>query len=119
VDILKNDFQQYESESEKKKRENVIAKLSSLVEEWMYIVGRKEGKDDEVIKNSMAKIFIYGSCRLGVQTSDTDIDLLCVAPRHIDRNEHLFGELAQLLRNQHGVTELNEVREAYVPVIKM
>jgi len=49
----------------------------------------------------------------------SDIDTLVVAPRHIDRMKHFFDRLAPILRDTPGVTELVEVREAFVPVIKM
>lgn len=83
------------------------------------LVGKKEGKDEETIKNSGGKLFTFGSYRLGVHSPDTDIDALCVAPRHIERMKHFFGELAGILRNHPSVANVTEVKEAFVPVIKM
>ena len=68
---------------------------------------------------SGGKIFTFGSYRKGVNGPGSDIDTLVVAPRHIDRDHHFFGELAPMLRSTPGVTELTEVKEAQVPVIKM
>ena len=68
---------------------------------------------------SGGKIFTFGSYRKGVNGPGSDIDTLIVAPRHIDRDYHFFGELAPMLRSTPGVTELTEVKEAQVPVIKM
>lgn len=65
------------------------------------------------------KIFTFGSYRLGVGGPDSDIDSLIVAPRKIDRIKHFFGMLAPILKNHPDVTDLREVREAYVPVIKL
>jgi poly(A) polymerase len=50
---------------------------------------------------------------------DSDIDSLVVAPRKIDRLKHFFGMLAPMLKSNTDVTELREVREAFVPVIKL
>jgi poly(A) polymerase Pap1 len=50
---------------------------------------------------------------------DSDIDSLVVAPRKIDRLKHFFGMLAPMLKSNPDVTELREVREAFVPVIKL
>lgn len=69
--------------------------------------------------NSGGKIFTFGSYRLGVHSPDTDIDALCVAPRHIDKSKHFFGELSEILKNHPSVSKLTEVRDAFVPVIKM
>ena len=54
-----------------------------------------------------------------MHTPDTDIDALCVVPRHIDRDRHFFGILAPILRKLPSVTKIAEVKEAFVPVIKM
>lgn len=72
-------------------------------------VGKAENKDENTIKNSGGKIFTFGSYRLGVHSPDTDIDALCVAPRHIDRTKHFFGDLAKKLREHPSVTKLSEV----------
>lgn len=68
-----------------------MAKLNKIIRDWISEAGRKDGKDEETINNSGGKIFIFGSYRLGVHSPDTDIDALCVAPRHIDREKHFFG----------------------------
>ena len=68
---------------------------------------------------SGGKIFTFGSFKKGVNGPGSDIDTLVVAPRHIDRKRDFFGELAPMLKNTPEVTELTEVREAAVPVIKM
>ena len=49
----------------------------------------------------------------------SDIDTLVVAPRDIDRWKHFFGMLAPILRDTPGVTDLAEVKDTFVPVIKM
>jgi poly(A) polymerase len=69
--------------------------------------------------NSGGKIFPTGSYRLGVYGPSSDIDCLVVAPRHIKRFEHFFNVLAPILRENPDVTELNEVQDTAVPVIKM
>ena len=87
--------------------------------DWVKECGRLENKDQETIEKSGGKIFTFGSFRLGVNSPNSDIDLLCVVPRHIKRTEHFFGVLAPMLRENPDVSELAEVRETLVPVIKM
>jgi poly(A) polymerase len=64
-------------------------------------------------------LFDFGSYRLNVHSKSTDIDALVVAPRHIDRDKHFFGLLPNILRSQPETEFLIEVREAFVPCIKM
>ena len=64
-----------------------------------------------------AKIDTFGSYRLGVHNPGSDIDTLCVAPRHVERVD-FFNELVDMLKEQEDVTELQPVPDAYVPVLK-
>ena len=64
------------------------------------------------------KVFTFGSYRLGVHNKGADIDTLCVAPRHILREDY-FSSFLELLRGRDEVTELRAVPDAFVPVIKM
>ena len=82
---MRNDYNQYETDAEKRHRENILARLNEIIKEWIREVCKKEGKDEDTIRNSGGKIFTFGSYRLGVHDPHTDIDALCVAPRHIDR----------------------------------
>ena len=93
--------------------------LNKIIKEWIQECGRRMGKDPDVYKNWGGKIFEFGSYRLGVHSPGTDIDALCVVPRDIERDKHFFGVLPDILRNTEGVEELIEVREAFVPCIKM
>lgn len=53
-----------------------------------------------------------------VHNKGADIDALCVAPRHVYRNDY-FTSFFELLKQQPEVSDLRAVEEAYVPVIKM
>ena len=94
-------------------------KLNEIVVDWIKECCRLEGKPQDVIDNSGGKIFEFGSYRLGVHTPGTDIDALCVAPRHIDRDKHFFGILYHILNNKSEVSECVPVTQAIVPCIKM
>ena len=93
--------------------------LNKIIKDWIKECGRRENQRQEVIENSGGKLFEFGSYRLGVHSPGTDIDALCLAPRHIDRDKHFFGILPDILRNTPGVEKLIEVKEAFVPCIKM
>lgn len=54
---------------------------------------------------------------MGVHGKGSDIDTLCVAPKHVKR-EQFFAEMMEILKAQTEVTEISAVADAYVPVIK-
>ena len=54
----------------------------------------------------------------GVHNKGADIDALCVAPRHVHREDY-FSSFYEQLKKDPQVTELRAVPEAFVPVIKM
>lgn len=117
--ILRNDYKLYESREESRQREEVLAKLNKLIKNFIYKVALKKNIPEDVAKNIGGKIFTFGSYRLGVHGPGADIDVLCVAPRHVDRSEDFFGELLQILKSEKDISEIHDVKDAYVPVIKM
>jgi poly(A) polymerase Pap1 len=43
-------------------------------------------------------LFTFGSYYLNVDYSDGDIDMVCVVPRLINKEEHFFKDLYELLK---------------------
>lgn len=52
-----------------------------------------------------------------VHSTDSDIDVLAIMPKHVSRNDFL-SELGPILRAHSSVDNLSVVPEAFVPVIK-
>eukprot|EP00736_Rhodelphis_marinus_P004647 Rmarinus@m.16806 len=115
---LRDVYHLYESEEESQKREEVLGELNSIVCEWVKETSGEKGISDQFLPNTGAKIYTFGSYRLGVHGPGADIDTLCVGPRHLER-EDFFGGLYEKLKARRKVTELHAVPDAYVPVIKM
>ncbi|KAG6405601.1 hypothetical protein SASPL_133192 [Salvia splendens] len=108
----------YESHDEAIKREEVLGRLDQIVKTWVKNVSRVRGYNGSVIQEANAKIFTFGSYRLGVHGPGADIDTLCVGPKYATRNEDFFGELHRMLSEMPEVKELHSVPDAHVPVMR-
>jgi poly(A) polymerase len=67
---------------------------------------------------ALSQIFTFGSFKLGVHGPESDIDALCVAPRHVTR-EDFFDTFPALLEAVSGVSSMVPIPDAYVPIIKL
>lgn len=108
----------YESQDEAVQREEVLGHLDQIVKAWVKNISREKGYNEEIIQSANAKIFTFGSYRLGVHGPGSDIDTLCVGPRFATREEDFFGHLHAILAEMEEVTELHPVPDAHVPVMK-
>lgn len=103
----------FETDEAELQREKVLGKLDFLVKRFVA----KVGEDLGVAPGFEGKIFTFGSYRLGVHSKGADIDVLCVAPRHITR-KNFFGDFFAMLSAEEGIRGLTKVEDAYVPLIK-
>lgn len=97
---------------------DVLSRLNDLVRKWIKETSVQKNMPESMAENVGGKIFAYGSYRLGVHNKGADIDTLCVAPRHILREDY-FSTFLDMIRIQDEVTDLRPVPDAFVPVIKL
>ncbi|KAJ1896292.1 polynucleotide adenylyltransferase [Kickxella alabastrina] len=109
---------QFDSDAESKNREVVLGKINNLVKEFVYLASLKHKLSENIARSCGGKIFAFGSFRLGVHGAGADIDILCVAPSHVTRDD-FFHIMVDLLNSRSEVTEMTPVPETHVPVIKM
>ena len=63
------------------------------------------GLSEVTARNAGGKVYTFGSYRLGVHTPESDIDTLCVVPKHVSR-EDFFDVFEPMLRESPDVTEV-------------
>jgi poly(A) polymerase len=102
-------------------REQTLSELKDIIKEWIVTVAKETGMEENLAKEEEAKIFTFGSHRLGVNSRGGDIDTLVLCPNYVDRNTHFFEELFTMLQKEQHVEELVKVNDpkVLVPVIKM
>ncbi|KAJ4462856.1 putative poly polymerase [Paratrimastix pyriformis] len=109
----------FESMEGSQLREQALAQLSDIVRAWAKKVGTEKGYTEDKGYEANARIFTFGSYRLGVHGPGGDIDTLCVGPNYLDRDTDFFVTLLEMLEEAPGVTEVQAVPEAYVPIISL
>ena len=68
-------------------------------------------------EDECCKMLTFGSCRLGVDSWNSDIDLVAVVPHHVSR-DIFFGDLRHHLELNPHTSSMNAVTDAFVPVLK-
>jgi poly(A) polymerase len=114
---LLRDNGRYESQEEFDQRLRVIAALNDLVQEWVQECCRAAHLSDAAARQCAARIYTFGSYRLGVNASGGDIDMLLVVPRFVTRDA-FFATLRPKLEASARVRELTSVPDAFVPLMK-
>jgi len=99
-------------------RENALDKVEHIVFEWVKELSDRKGIEfTDATKRKACKVVPFGSYCMGVHSSDSDIDVLCIVPLHIDRGD-FFAEVPALLGQADGIEKIHCVPDAFVPVIK-
>ncbi len=86
-------------------REVVLDRLATLVQKFVRTVSLQRGLSETAANAAGGKIFTFGSYRLGVHGPGSDIDTLCVVPKHVSR-EDFFDVFEHMLKDADGVTEV-------------
>lgn len=76
------------------------------MKEFVRKVSLERGLSEAAANAAGGKIFTFGSYRLGVHGPGTDIDTLCVVPKHVSR-EDFFEVFEPMLKSMEGVTEVS------------
>lgn len=108
----------FETSEEKALRHKVIQNLHELLVDWSSNIGKTKNLSPDTYQNGgNIQLHIFGSTKLGVNTVDADIDLLCLAPNFITKND-FFLIFCNLLGELPNITMVTSIPDAYTPVIK-
>ena len=129
TNVLKNDFNLYETYEESLKREEILISLKKCVIEAVKNVYKQKGKSDEEANSAGGGVFSFGSYRLGIVGPGDDIDVLCIAPSTDTREDSKICERVELLeeirkqleiiKEEKEITQILPIPEAKVPIIKI
>lgn len=106
------------SPEEDEKRKNAIKKLKQIVSLWIKKVACQHRLPKHQIAVTSATILTYGSYGLGVHSSESDIDALCVAPFFASIAEDFFVVLHDMLKRSPEVSDIHCVKSAKVPLMR-
>ena len=132
----------FESSPQRSARDKVLSSLRRRIQDWSVQLaaerslapvpvpgltahgGAPPAEHQQSHAAYSAVLLTFGSYHLQVHSPDADIDVLCLAPRHVTRAD-FFGRggagaagLVGLLAADPHVTEMLAVPEAYTPVLK-
>lgn len=110
-------FNLFENEHELNLRCEVLSDVMKLSQKWIRELSLEKRMPAELANTCRAKIFTFGSYRLGVHNRGADIDTLLVAPKHVERDD-FFDTFQSTLAKMDGVEYVRAVRNAFVPVLK-
>ncbi|XP_051194574.1 nuclear poly(A) polymerase 4 isoform X1 [Lolium perenne] len=108
----------YEGEEQSAKREEVLREIDAIVKGWVKRLTSQKGFSQHIVEKANAVLFTFGSYRLGVHGPGADIDIVCVGPSYVKREDDFFVALHDILAQMEEVTELQPVPDAHVPVMK-
>lgn len=114
--LIENDF--YEKESQRLLKKEALEFVKSNVDKWSLQIAKDEKKiNKDELPNYTAKILTFGSHVLDLRSNSSDIDLVCVVPNFVNRENHFFVGLAGRLEQEPGVEGLTRVTTSKVPII--
>ncbi|KAL7693232.1 putative nucleotidyltransferase, class I-like, poly(A) polymerase [Plasmopara halstedii] len=98
------------------RRSLILAELRSIFRSWVKQICIERGVPEEMAADAGGQILVSGSYRLGVNEPGADIDTICVAPRHVTR-EDFFSSLKEIFLKHPKVSQLVAIEGAIVPLI--
>lgn len=84
-------------------REIVLQRVAVFVKKFVWTLSVTRGLSEAIANVAGGRIFISGLSGLGIQSSGDDLDILCVVPKHVSRDD-FFTVFKRMLRKVKGVS---------------
>ena len=84
-------------------REIVLDRIAAFVKKFVWTVSVTRGLSEAIANVAGGRIFISGLSGLGIQSPGDDLDILCVVPKHVSRDD-FFTVFKRMLRKVKGVS---------------
>ena len=91
-------FQSYDDENGMLLRAQVVGEMDTLVKQWIRSEGLKKRISWSLLEQIGGKVVSFGSFKLSVVDRESDLDLLCVLPKLISRENFFTTLYEQLLK---------------------
>ena len=105
-----------ESDRNITRRSLILAELRTIFRQWVKQVCMDKGVPEDMAADAGGQILVSGSYRLGVNEPGADIDTICVAPRHVTRDD-FFSSLKDIFLHHPKVSHLVAIEGAVVPIL--
>merc|ERR1740128_1626133 len=107
----------FETQEGMSARAEIEKSLDILVKQWIRSAGLEKGLNYTVVESNQGMVLTYGSCKLEAADKEADMDLICIAPSFVTRDD-FFNGMYNKLRKHDSVDELRRLPDVFVPVIK-
>lgn len=82
--MIDNNF--YEKPESKQAKDEAFKFLREMIEEWSTNIAKTEKRiSKEEMHNYVARVLVFGSYVLELNSNDSDVDVICVVPNFINR----------------------------------
>jgi poly(A) polymerase Pap1 len=82
--LYENDF--YEKPESKLAKQEAFEFLKVIIEAWSLNIAKTEKRiSKEEMNNYVARVLVFGSYVLELNSNDSDVDVICVVPNFINR----------------------------------
>ena len=103
LQMVLQQHQCYDDEAGMNLRRKIITELDTLVKQWIRSEGLGKHMAWSHVEQVGGKVVSYGSYKLSVVDKESDLDLLCVVPKHVSREDFFTNLYDQLFKKVNSL----------------